>query len=441
MRRHPVPHRLDRRLGVDRHDARLDEVGHVRPHHDDAEQLPVAGLMDRFHPADGLVLHDGPRVGDPRKHPGGDVVAILLTSFRFREPDARYLRIRVDRTGNRAVVDDGFMAACVLRRDLALSERGVRQLPVAGAVADRVDVRHGGAAVLVGRDSLALVELDADRLETETLDRRPSADANEHQVALDRLTVTEMDSQAVTGLLDLRALLFEMKRDPAPTELFRELLRGVRILLRNERREHLDDRHLAAEAAEDGRELAADYAAAQDDEPSRNLGLSQQALRVDASRRVETLDRRPEGERARRDDRRLEGDVLPALDRDRVRVLEGADPLHPLDAVCLEERRDTARHLLDDAGFPLVRLPELEREAVELHPELLERVLRLLQRKGGLHPRLRRDTADAQTRAAELRLALYARRPGAELRCTDGGGVTAGPSSENGDVDFHHGRS
>ena len=56
----------------------------------------------------------------------------------------------------------------------------------------------------------------------------------------------------------------------------------------------------------------------------------------------------------------LEGDVLPALDRDRVRVLEAALALHPLDAVRLEEARDAARHLLDDAVLPLVRRAEVE---------------------------------------------------------------------------------
>ena len=41
----------------------------------------------------------------------------------------------------------------------------------------------------------------------------------------------------------------------------------VVVLLRDERRQHLDDRHLAAEAPEDRGELAADDPAAEDDEP------------------------------------------------------------------------------------------------------------------------------------------------------------------------------
>src|SRR5439155_2662371 len=107
-----------------------------------------------------------------------------------------------------------------------------------------------------------------------------------------------MDAQPVAGLLDLRALLLEVERDPALPELLRELLRGVRVLLRDQLRQHLDDRHLGAKAAEDGRELAADDAAAEDDEAPGELRLGEEAGRVDATRRVEAVDRRAERIRA-----------------------------------------------------------------------------------------------------------------------------------------------
>ena len=63
-------------------------------------------------------------------------------------------------------------------------------------------------------------------------------------------------------VFDLRALLLEVQRDPALPELFGELLRRVDIFLGDQVRQHLDDRHLAAEAIEDRRELAADDPAA-----------------------------------------------------------------------------------------------------------------------------------------------------------------------------------
>ena len=82
-----------------------------------------------------------------------------------------------------------------------------------------------------------------------------AADGDEHQVALDRLAVAEGDAKRVAVLLDAGALLAELQRDPTLPERLRELLRRVRVLLRDQRVEHLDDRHLGAEPAEDRREL------------------------------------------------------------------------------------------------------------------------------------------------------------------------------------------
>ena len=69
---------------------------------------------------------------------------------------------------------------------------------------------------------------------------------------------------------------------PRLVNCLRELLRGVGVLLRDQRVEHLDDRHLGAEAVEDRGELGADDAAAEDHEPVRDLRLRQQPGRVDA---------------------------------------------------------------------------------------------------------------------------------------------------------------
>ena len=138
---------------------------------------------------------------------------------------------------------------------------------------------------------------------------------------------------------------------PAPAELLGQLLGRVRVLLRDQARQHLDDRHLGAEALEDRGELAADDPAAEHDEPARHLALGEQPGRVDAERRVEAFDRRTQRVRAGGDDRALEGDVLPALDRDRVRVLEAPGALDPLDAVRLEQAGDALVIWLTTAAF------------------------------------------------------------------------------------------
>ncbi len=291
--------------------------------------------------------------------------------------------------------------------------------------------------MLVGGDALALVELNADLLEPESFDERTAPDGDEHQVGLDRLAVAEVDGQLRAVVLDLRALLAELEGDAALAELLRELLRRIGIFLWDQRVEHLDDRDLRAEAVEDRCELAADDPAAEHDEALRHGRLCEQARRVDAPRRVDPLDGRPQRKRARRDDRRLERDVLPALDRDRVRVLEAARALDPLDAVRLEEARNAGRHLLDDAGLPHVGRIEVERCLPDLDAELRVALPGLAQRVRSLHPRLGGDAADAQARSSELRLLLDARDLRAELCGADCGGVAPGAAPENSDVNVH----
>ena len=126
----------------------------------------------------------------------------------------------------------------------------MRELPVTGDVAGGIDVRHVRAAMVVGADSLA-VERDARRLEPDPVDERCAADRDEHQVAVDRLSLSEVDGEVRAVVVHLRALLREMLRDLTLSEGLLELLGRVLVLCRDEVRQHLDDRHLGAEAVED----------------------------------------------------------------------------------------------------------------------------------------------------------------------------------------------
>ena len=172
---------------------------------------------------------------------------------------------------------------------------------------------------------------------------------------------------------------------------------------------------------------------------------SRRGTSVCASRPVESTQRsdsRPGiggriGNEPGRDDRRLEVDVLAALDRDRVRARELAVALDPLDAVGLEEPGDAARHLLDDAGLPLVGGGEIELRRLDRDAELRERVVRLVEEVRGLHPGLGRDAPDAQAGAAELGLLLDARDLRAQLGGADRCGVAAGATAQNCDIDIH----
>ena len=265
-----------------------------------------------------------------------------------------------------------------------------------------------------------------------------AADGDEHQVGLHRLAVAEVDGELRAVVLDLRALLAELERDAALPELLRELLRGVSVLLRDERVEHLDDRHLAAEAVEDRGELAADDAAAEDDEPASAPGPARagRSSRRSAASRARRSAGAAGTSRSRRSPS-LKVTSSPPSTAIVFASLKRPDALDPLDAVRLEEARDALRHLLDDAGLPRVRGREVELRLADLDAELREALLGLLERERGLHPRLRRDAPDAQARAAELGLLLDAGDLRAELGGADRGGVAAGAASEDGDVNVH----
>src|SRR3954468_15925499 len=337
MRRDAVRDRLHRRLGLDRDDSGLDHVGHVRADHHEPEQLAVPRLVDRLDPADRLVLHHRAGFPPPRELADCHVVAVLLARLRLGQPDGCDLRIGVDRAWYGPIVEDRLVAGRVLSGDLAFAERRVSKLPVAGAVADGVDVRHVGPPVVVGRDACALVEFDAGLLEADFRDERAAPDADEHQVGRHALAVAVVDDELRAVVLDPRALLAQLERDAATPELLRKLLRRLRVLLRNQGVEHLDDRHLGAEALENRRELATDDPAAEDDETARHAFLGEQAGRADAAWGIDAFDGRAKGIRAGGDDRSAERDVLAVLDGDRIRVGETPDAFHPIDAVRLEE--------------------------------------------------------------------------------------------------------
>ena len=270
VRRHPVGDRLDRRLRVERDDAGLDQVGDVRADHDEPEQLAVPRLVDRLHPADGLVLHHGARVRDPREH--ADARRRRRTARaprprsgrRRRSPDPCRSAAGRARLSTTASWPIAFSAATSPSR-----KRRVRELPVPGAVADRVDVRDGRPAVLVGGDPLAPVELDADLLEPEPLDERPRG--RPRRASGRRRRSRPRRSGRVSPpprVLDLRALLLEVERDPrrcrtasrAPWPRRRPpagiSVGSISMIVTSE-----------PKRVEDRRELAADDPAAEDDEP------------------------------------------------------------------------------------------------------------------------------------------------------------------------------
>ena len=295
MRRDAVRDRLDRRLGVERDDGRPIRSVACGPTMTTPSELAVASSRGSSSPSPPVSPDITARAfathGNRRRRRSSPCCSRACC---LGEADARDLGIRVDRPRNGRLAIVGLVPRRVLRRDLALAERRVRELPVARDVAGRVDVRDGRAALLVGLDARTRVERDAGRLEADAL-RRPARDRPRRASGRTRRSPPRRSGRS------------GRRRSPRPSCT---ACRGGRRCprLANALRSSLVasasscgisvssisiDRHLGAEALEDRRELAADDSAAEHDEPLGHLGLREQPGRVDAARRVEPGDRRP----------------------------------------------------------------------------------------------------------------------------------------------------
>src|SRR6185436_2271298 len=167
----------------------------------------------------------------------------------------------------------------------------MRELRVPGLV-ERDDVADGGNAGNTGAE----VRPDVDVAALEAQPRFFGAEARRHRTAAggdEQVLGLERERLAVGGLgLDLHRRLAGLRaRDPGAgqdldallLERALELGRHGVILDRHQPRQQLDDRHLAAEAAEDRGELDADRAAAEnDDRPGYVLEVNRFVARDDA---------------------------------------------------------------------------------------------------------------------------------------------------------------
>ena len=221
------------------------------PDDHEPEQLAVARLVDRLHPADGLVLHHRARVRDPREAADGDVVAVLLARLGLGEADAGDLGIGVDRPRHGRSPIDGVVAAA--RSRPRPRPRGTRCGRAASSRRSRrprrcaaTDVRRWSSVA----DPLARVEGDAGRLEADArrraapgrprrasgrprpTRRRRSAPSSASAASARRRCTACRAASAIPCLPNAFASSFEASSSSC----------GISAV------EHLDDRHLAAEA-------------------------------------------------------------------------------------------------------------------------------------------------------------------------------------------------
>ena len=110
------------------------------------------------------------------------VVDAVRLRLRLGLPIHAISGIGVGDRRNRARVEERLVAGDHLRRDLAFVRRLVREHGLAADVADRVDVRHVGAQLLVDRDVAALVDVDAGRLRVDLAAVGAAADRHQYGV-------------------------------------------------------------------------------------------------------------------------------------------------------------------------------------------------------------------------------------------------------------------
>ena len=169
----------------------------------------------------------------------------------------------------------------------------VRQHRRAGDIADGVDARHIGLAVAIDHDGAA-IGFHAELFEPEIFDIADHADGRDHAIDGDRLRAA---LAVVDGRGDAVGLLVELGDFRAGDDLDALLLEllareggDLRILDRQDLRQHFDDRHLGAHGAIEGREFDADGAGADHQQRLRHLvrvhrleiGPDQFLVRLDA---------------------------------------------------------------------------------------------------------------------------------------------------------------
>src|SRR5258706_1962954 len=313
--------------------------------------------------------------------------------------------------------------------------RELRRADVADAVADRPDAAHVRAHPVVDDEAEALA-LEAGVLDAAVV--RDAARSEKDLVAFDRLRlpidlVGHRDGPALAcDLSDLRVRLHldalgRERSHEQPDEL------GVRVADRL--RQHLEHRDLRADLGVERAELHPDRAAADDDEPLRDLGEAEGADVVERLRVREPLDRRHADLRARRDDDgvRLHRPLAVAgLHLELAGRREGAAAGYEVDLAALEQQLDAADQLLHDGILARDGLWQSERRALE-HDPVLFAVRREPVRVNGIEERFRRDASDGHADPADA-IPLDERDPRALRRGVEGGDVATGPAAEDRDV-------
>ena len=311
---------------------------------------------------------------------------------------------------------------------------------LAGDVADRVDRRIRGATALVDRNDAARVDAGAGRLEPQAGADRRAADRDQH-------AVERLDRVAAEAGLDRRAPLRERRHRGAEPDLREELLAPPRerldqvaVRARQQAVGHLGDGDHAPERGVDLTELETDIAAADHEQPLRNIRQLERRGGIHDAIGLEREAGHARRERAGRHDRVLEADLLGlvALDAQLARALEHGAAADHLDALGLRDRREAARQPAHDSlGLPLAQRVERDVRLAELDADLAG-ARGVLDQRGDVQQRLGRDAALPEAGAAEPLAGVHDYRLESQLGAAERRRIAAGAAADHGHVHLDH---
>jgi len=181
---------------VHRHHRAWQEIRAVTGKDVSAEQLAARRVDDEFDPPPAISNRSRLAGTSYVESPHLDLMA-GFSRFWLGKTNARELRVGERRTGHYAVVGAPFGSIKHVGHGLrGLVGRNVREHEPPNRVADRIDVRHGCSQLGVDDDATRR-QLDADLLQPEILNSRPTPRSNEHSVTLHDTTIPAVHSDPV----------------------------------------------------------------------------------------------------------------------------------------------------------------------------------------------------------------------------------------------------
>src|SRR5579883_2776022 len=324
----------------------------------------------------------------------------------------------------------------------------MRQLRGAGDnVADGVDSRLAGELELI-RFYEAAIQLDLEVLDANVAGHRlaPNCDQQCFGLHVLALAVGQRDAHAdaVFGpgnVLGFGAGLTANSGLPeVPVQFFGDLF----VLDGNDARQHFDHSDFGAEAIENGRELDADRARADDQHAFRNRG---QIENLDISQngfRVGLQAGKHAGFRTGGDDDVLSFvrlGVVPGLHVDAQKPigtprLERPVALDPIDLVFLKQELDALGMLGDDLVLAVLYAGEIEPGILALNAFFVG-VNEAFPDVGGMEQRLGGDTSHQQARTAQAGVLFHQGGLEPVLRAANRGGITARATPNHNQVVGH----